>query len=146
MRRRTVVAVIGAAEATAKEAARAGEVGRRIAEAGAILVTGGLTGVMEAASRGAKRAGGLVVAIVPQDESNPFCDVVVKTQMGDARNAIIANTADAFVAVGGSHGTLSEIAYALKRRKPVAGLGTWNIPGVKRAKSPAAVRAILPRT
>jgi hypothetical protein len=144
MRRRPVIAVIGAAEATEKEAAAAEEVGRRIAEAGAVLVTGGLSGVMEAASKGAKEAGGLVIAIVPQDESNRFCDVVVRTRMGDARNAIIANTADAFVAVGGSHGTLSEIAFALKRRKVVAGLETWKIAGVVRARTPAAaVRAAL---
>ena len=118
--------------------------GRLLAESGVVVLTGGLSGVMEAASRGAKKAGGLVLGIVPEDSGNRWIDVLVRTRMGDARNAVIANTAAAFVAVGGSHGTLSEIAFALKRGKTVAGLGTWRIPGVRRARSPReAVRLAL---
>lgn len=141
---RRIVAVIGSARATAAQKRAAGEVGRLLAEAGVVVLTGGLTGVMEAASRGANQAGGLVLGIVPQDRANRWVDVVVRTRMGDARNAIIANTASAFVAVGGAQGTLSEIAFALKRGKTVAGLGTWRIPGVRRARTPAeAVRLAL---
>ena len=142
--RRPVIAVIGAGDASPEQMKTAEEAGRLVAAAGAVLVTGGLGGVMEAASRGASRAGGLVVGIVPGHEANEYVDVAVKTGLGDARNAVLANTADAFVAVGGSHGTLSEIAFALKRGKPVIGLGTWDIPGVQAAPDPAtAVRAAL---
>jgi hypothetical protein len=142
-----VVAVIGTARATAAQRRTAEEVGRLLAEAGVVVLTGGLGGVMEAASRGAKKAGGLVVGIVPDDSGNRWIDVLIRTRLGDARNAVLANTASAFVAVGGSHGTLSEIAFALKRGKTVAGLGTWRIPGVRRARSPReAVRlALRPR-
>lgn len=144
--RRPVIAVLGAGDASPEQMKTAEEAGRLVAAAGAVLVTGGLGGVMEAASRGASRAGGLVVGIVPGLEANDFVDVAVKTGLGDARNAVIANTADAFIAVGGSHGTLSEIAFALKRGKPVIGLGTWDIPGVRTAPDPAAaVRAALDR-
>jgi hypothetical protein len=139
-----VVAVIGSARASAVERRRAEEVGRLLAEAGVVVLSGGLTGVMEAASKGAKEAGGFVVGIVPGGSGNRWLDLVIPTHMGDARNAIIANAASAFVAVGGSHGTLSEIAFALKRKKTVVGLGSWKIPGVRRARSPReAVRLAL---
>ncbi len=128
--RRRVVAVIGAAAPADEERALALAVGRAIAARGWVLVSGGLGGVMEAASRGAAEAGGLVVGIVPQADPsacNPYVALAIATGMGDARNAVITNTADGFVAVGGSFGTLSEIAYALKRRKPVVGLSTWRL-------------------
>lgn len=144
MTRKPVIAVIGTSEATPEQLRHAEEAGRLLAKAGAVVVNGGLGGVMEAASRGAKRAGGLVVGIVPQDEANEHVDVAIKTGLGDARNALIANTADAFIAIGGGHGTLSEIAFALKRGKTVAGLGTWDLPGIDRVENPAAaVRAAL---
>lgn len=143
-----IIAVIGAGDCDAKTAGVAREVGRRIAEAGCVLVTGGLGGVMEAASRGAAEAGGLVVGILPTafpGDANPFVDIPIVTAMGDARNAVIANTAEAFVAVAGSYGTLSEIAFALKRGKRVVGLGTWDVdPAVVRAADPKdAVRRAL---
>jgi uncharacterized protein (TIGR00725 family) len=142
------VAVIGAGECTAETAALAREVGRLLGEAGCILVTGGLAGVMEAASRGAAEAGGLVLGILPGADpsaANPWVRVAVATGMGDARNAVIANTAEAFVAVGGSYGTLSEIAFALKRGKPVVRLGSWDVdPHVRVARDPSdAVRLTL---
>lgn len=141
-----MIAVIGAGSATPAEKKRAEEVGRLLSEKGCIVVTGGLGGVMEAASRGAKKAGGFVVAVAPGHEANAHADLIIATEMGDARNAILANTAEAFVAVGGAHGTLSEIAFALKRGKTVAGLGTWAIEGVTPADSPAeAVRLALRR-
>ncbi|HYE98759.1 MAG TPA: TIGR00725 family protein [Planctomycetota bacterium] len=139
-----IVAVIGAGIAGAPLRRQAEEVGRRLAHAGVVVLTGGRGGVMEAASRGAKKAGGLVVALVPEGRANPYVDIVIPTHMGDARNVLIANTAGAFVAIGGAYGTLSEIAFALKRRKRVVGLGSWRIPGMISAKTPAeAVRKAL---
>lgn len=95
---------------------------------------------MEAASRGASLAGGLVIGILPTptaDDANPYVDVPIATGMGDARNVIIASTAEAFIAVGGAYGTLSEIAFALKRGKTVVSLGSWRPDeAVKTASSP----------
>ncbi len=123
-----IIGVIGAGECDDTTMASAVEVGRGLAEAGCVVVTGGLGGVMEGASRGAKEAGGLVLAILPGDDSaaaNPYVDLAVATNLGDGRNAVLANTADAFVAVSGGWGTLSEIAFALKRGKRVVSLDSW---------------------
>ncbi len=102
---------------------------------------------MEAACRGAREAGGTTVGILPgsdRDEANEFVDVAIPTGLGEARNALVVRAADALIAVGGGHGTLSEIALALKAGKPVAGLGTWEIDGVVAASGPeAAVDAVL---
>lgn len=143
-----MLAVIGAGECDPATAELAREVGRRIAEAGCVLVTGGLGGVMQAASQGACEAGGLVVGILPGEqpsEANPHVGVAIASGMGDARNTILANSADGFVAVGGSYGTLSEIAFALKRAKRVVSLGSWDVdPAVLRAGTPEeAVRLLL---
>ncbi len=143
-----IIAVIGASSCDEETAAAAREVGKRIAEAGCVLVTGGLGGVMEAASQGAKEGGGLVIGILPTDsmsDANRHVDIPIVTGMGDARNAIIANTAEAFIAVAGSYGTLSEIAFALKRGKTVAALGSWEVdPAIHRASTPEeAVRIAL---
>ncbi len=134
------VAVIG--ESVCKEDIRtiASKVGKGIASNGWITITGGLGGVMEAACRGAKQAGGLTVGILPgfsRDDANPFVDIPVVTAMSHARNAIIAYSADILIAVSGSYGTLSEIAIALKLGKTVIGIHTWDaIEGVIRADSP----------
>ena len=143
-----VIGVIGAGESDDSVSETAREVGRLLAEAGCILITGGLGGVMAAASEGAAGAGGLVVGIVPGADpasANPHVALAVATGMGDARNAIIANTADAFVAVSGSYGTLSEIAFALGRGKRVVSLGSWEFdPAVEPARDPEdAVRRLL---
>lgn len=125
-----LIAVIGGSKATPEEAAAAEAVGRVLAEGGAALVCGGRGGVMEAACRGAKAAGGLTIGILPgadRGEANPYVDVSIVTGIGLARNAIVARTAQAAIAVGGSYGTLSEIAYALMFGVPVVGLGTWEI-------------------
>ncbi len=109
------------------------EVGRRIAERGAVLVCGGLTGVMEHASKGAKSAGGTTVGILPHEKTgseNPYIDIPIATGMGIGRNVIITRTADAFIAVGGAYGTLSEIAFALQMGKPVVGIKSWDVKGV----------------
>ncbi len=101
-----------------------------------------------AASRGAHEAGGLVIGVLPGSlpaEANPYVSVAVATGLGDARNAVLANTAEAFIAVGGAYGTLSEIAFALKRGKRVVSLGSWDVdPAVLHADSPDdAVRRLL---
>jgi len=133
------VAVIGAGACDPETASVAEDVGERLAGAGYVLATGGLGGVMEAASRGASRAGGLVLGILPGDQAeaaNRWVDVPVVTGMGEARNAILVQTAAAFVAVGGSYGTLSEIAFALRRGRPVVSLGSWQVdPRIERAET-----------
>ena len=103
-------------------------VGRGLASRGAALVCGGLGGVMEAACRGARSAGGLTVGILPGDDrrsANACVDIPVVTGMGHARNAIVVKTAQAVIAIDGSYGTLSEIALALQNGIAVIGLGTW---------------------
>ncbi len=135
------IGVIGAGECDERLAALAEEVGRRLAEAGAVLVCGGGGGVMAAACRGAQAAGGLTVGILPgsdRGEANPWVSIAVATGLGEARNLVIIKTADALVAVGGSYGTLSEIGFALKAGRRVAGLETWAIEGVEKVLSPAA--------
>jgi hypothetical protein len=122
------VAVIGSASTDPEIAALAEEVGREIGRRGAILVCGGRGGVMEAACRGAKAAGGTTVGILPgtdRREANPYIDIAIVTGMGEARNAIVVRSADAVIAVSGGHGTLSEIGLALKMGRPVVGLRTW---------------------
>jgi uncharacterized protein (TIGR00725 family) len=141
------IAVIGAGSATPEQADAAEAVGRRLAEAGAVLVCGGLGGVMEAACRGAKAAGGTTVGILPGDDrrqANAHVDVALATGLGEGRNALIVRAVDALVAVGGEYGTLSEVALALKTGKPVVGVGSWDIEGVVRAQTPdEAVRRAL---
>jgi uncharacterized protein (TIGR00725 family) len=124
------VAVVGAGEADEELARLAEEVGRGLAENGALVVCGGLGGVMEAACRGAKSAGGTTVGILPGTDrsgSNAYLDVALPTGMGETRNALIVRSADVVVAVGGEYGTLSEIAFALKLGTPVVGVGTWEL-------------------
>ena len=120
-------------------------VGRELAARGAVVVCGGLGGVMEAACRGAKEAGGHTVGILPGSDrsaANPFVDTAVPTGLGEARNALVVRAADALIAVGGGYGTLSEIALALRAGMPVIGIGTWDVEGVQVAPDPeAAVRA-----
>jgi len=109
---------------------RAREVGRAIADAGAVLVCGGLGGVMEAACRGAHDGGGLTVGILPgldRAEANRYVDVAIPTGLGEVRNALVVRAADAVVALSGEYGTLSEIALALQAGIPVVGLDTWEL-------------------
>lgn len=127
---RPYVAVAGSGDADSSLLAVAEDVGHHLAARGAIIICGGLSGVMEAACRGAKSAGGTTVGILPGDDrgdANPFVDVAVPTGMGEGRNALVARAADALVAVGGEFGTLSEIALALRLGKPVVGLSTWEL-------------------
>ncbi|MBE0447961.1 MAG: TIGR00725 family protein [Actinobacteria bacterium] len=104
------------------------EVGRLIAERGAVLVCGGLGGIMDAAAHGAKEAGGMTIGILPGPSrvgSSKHLDVAIPTDMGHARNALVIRAADAAIAIGAGYGTLSEIGLALKMGKPVIGLKTW---------------------
>jgi len=125
-----IVAVVGGGVCSSQEAALAEAVGRGLAEAGAALICGGLGGVMAAACRGAKSAGGLTIGVLPgynAADANPHVDIPIVTGMGEARNVVIVRTASAVIAVGGEFGTLSEIAFALKLERPVIGLGTWEL-------------------
>jgi uncharacterized protein (TIGR00725 family) len=125
------VAVVGPGEgATADECATAESAGRALAEAGVIVVTGGLDGVMEAAARGAVSAGGVTVGLLPHTDrrqANPYLSVSIPTGLGELRNALVVRSADAVLAVGGSWGTMSEIALARRRGMPVVVLGGWTV-------------------
>ena len=128
---RTIIGVIGDSEPTPETAALAEEAGAEIARAGAVLVCGGLGGVMEAAARGAKGAGGLTVGVLPAydaQSANAFIDIPITTGMGHARNVVIAATAHALIAMSGAYGTLSEIAIGLKLGKRVVSLGREHSP------------------
>ncbi|MDD8026581.1 MAG: TIGR00725 family protein [Acidobacteriota bacterium] len=146
-RSRPRIGVIGGARPKPAFEAQALEVGRLIAEAGAILVCGGLSGVMTAAARGAREAGGLTIGILPgaaPGDANPYIDVAIATGLGYTRNALVVMNTDAVIAVDGEFGTLSEIAYGNIFSKPVVGLGTWEVKGVTPAKTPEeAVRLAL---
>lgn len=135
-----IISVIGAGSCDKEIYSMAEKVGRLIAQKGATLVTGGLGGVMEAASKGAQEAGGTTVGILPgfsKDDANRYVDIPITTGLSHARNVIIARSADALIAVSGEYGTLSEIAIALKLGKPVIGIKTWDtIKGVIKVNSP----------
>jgi uncharacterized protein (TIGR00725 family) len=134
------ISVFGAGQATPEEAAAAEEVGRLLAEAGATLVTGGLGGVMEAASRGARSAGGDVVAVLPgldPAEATPHATTVVATGAGQGRNLAVAASGEAAIAIGHGWGTLSEIALARKIGRPVVVLVGPDLDGLHPASTPA---------
>lgn len=136
---KTIIAVIGGAETTQKNLNIAEEVGALLAKNGAIVITGGLGGVMKAASRGAKQAGGIVIGILPGTDkrmANEYVDIPIVTGMNQARNIIIARTCDCAIAIDGKYGTLSEIAYCLMFNVPVIGINTWTIKApIIKAKS-----------
>jgi uncharacterized protein (TIGR00725 family) len=128
---RRVVAVIGpGSDAPDDVCAMAYEVGMLLARQGVVVVTGGLGGVMEAAGRGAREAGGVVIGLLPGDDpeaANPYLTAAIPTGLGQARNAIVVASADAVIAVGGSWGTLSEIGLARRAGKPVVCLRGWQL-------------------
>lgn len=127
----TTIGVIGGNEVDKTTLDAAAETGRLIAERGAVLVCGGLGGVIEAASRGASEASGIVVGILPSSEKsdgNPFLSIVIPTGMGIARNVLVVQAADVLIAFPGEYGTLSEVAMALNLGKPVIYMpGVWNL-------------------
>ncbi len=124
------IAVIGRGACDEAEAKLAQQVGSELARAGAVLICGGLGGVMEAACRGAKEAGGVTLGVLPggsRHDANRFVDFAVATSLGEARNLAIVMTADGVIALPGAYGTLSEIAFALKHNKPIVTLGSWKV-------------------
>ena len=133
------IGVIGAGECSTAGAAHAYEVGILIAQHNAVLICGGLGGIMESAARGARAVGGLTVGILPgfeSEEANPYIDIPIVTGLSHARNMIVVRSSSALIAIEGGYGTLSEIAIALKLGKPVVGLNTWNFdPRVIQAKT-----------
>jgi uncharacterized protein (TIGR00725 family) len=140
------VAVVGPGEAAEQEVLDGAEVvGAQLARRGAVLVSGGLGGVMAAACRGAHDAGGMTLGILPGSDraaANPWVTVAVATGLGELRNGLVVRAADAVIAIAGEYGTLSEIALALKAGKRVVGLGTWQIRGVLVAPDPLAAVAL----
>ena len=125
-----IIAVIGDSSFSAEENKLAETVGELLAQQGAIVICGGLGGVMEVVCRGAKSKGGLTVGVLPGEDSsmaNPWVDIPIVTGVGYARNMAVVKSAQAVIAIGGGYGTLSEIAYALKRGIPVIGLNTWSL-------------------
>ncbi|MCD6167490.1 TIGR00725 family protein [bacterium] len=145
---KTTIGVIGGSTCSEQIARLAEEVGRGIANANAVLVCGGRGGVMEAACRGAKSAGGMTVGILPGDDreqANVFVDVAIVTGMGVARNALVVKSSQAVIAIDGKYGTLSEIAFCLQLGIPVVGLQTWEVaPEIITARTPAqAVKLAL---
>lgn len=128
--RKLVIAVIGGGKCSAQEAALAETVGRELAKRGAILVCGGLSGVMEAACRGAAIESGLTVGILPTEDAedrNPYVQLPIVTGVGHARNIAVVKSAQAVIAIDGDYGTLTEIGFALKSGIPVIGLNTWSL-------------------
>jgi len=124
------IGVIGAGQCSPEAERLAEELGREIARNKAILVCGGLGGVMEASARGAKQEGGITIGILPGfsfEDANPFIDIPIVTGLSHARNVLVVRSSHALIAVEGGYGTLSEIAIALKLRKPVIGLCTWDV-------------------
>ena len=141
------IGVIGGSDVSPAVAAQAEEVGREIARRGGALVCGGMGGVMEAACRGAAAEGGLTIGIVPGNsraEANPWIRIPIVTGIGYARNVAVVKTSQAVIAVDGSYGTLTEIAYALQSGIPVIGLGTWSV-SLNGQEEPAIDRASGPR-
>ena len=140
MSRTPYVAVVGPGDASAPELQAAEEVGAGLAAAGAVVVTGGLGGVMEAACRGARSRHGTTLGILPGEDreaANGWVEIAVTTGLGELRNGLVVRAADALVAIGGGHGTLSEVALALRIGRPVVGLGTWDVHGVDQVSTPA---------
>jgi len=147
-RRPPQISVVGGGRCSTRTARLAEAVGEEIAAAGAILVCGGLGGVMEAAARGAARRGGVVVGLLPgyrHADGNAYLTVRLPTGLGHARNALVAAAGDAVIALPGLHGTLAEVALARVLERPVVVLGAWgSVPGVIRARTPSvAVRQAL---
>ncbi len=140
VQREPIVSVIGPGEAVQFMESMAFDVGRGLAELGITLVCGGGSGVMEAACRGAREYGGRTIGILPgadAEEANPYVDIAIPTGLGEARNPLVVSSGQLVIAIGEGYGTLSEVAYALRLRKHVIGLGTWAIPGIDEAVSPS---------
>ena len=145
MDRQLIISVIGESNARPHIAALAEQVGTELANRGVTIVCGGLGGVMEAACRGAKSAGGTTIGIMPGDNplsANDYIDIPIITGFGYARNSVVVKTGMAAVAVGGAYGTLSEIGHALGDGIPVVGLETWEMTRSREPADSAIIRAV----
>jgi uncharacterized protein (TIGR00725 family) len=144
---RKYVAVCGASDATPSQLESAREVGRLLAQAGVVVINGGLGGVSAAASEGAAQEGGIVVGIMPDTDrhgASSSLTISLPTGMGQARNVLIVTAAESVIAIGEGWGTLSEIAIARRLGRPVVALDSWSVQGLERADTPAdAVRRAL---
>ncbi len=132
-----IIAVIGGSKCSLKTAKMAEEVGQELAMHGATLLCGGLGGVMEAACKGAREAGGQTIGILPGNNAtaaNQYVQIPIVTGMGEMRNVIIIKSAQVVIAIDGEFGTLSEIGHALKNKVPVIGLNTWELSKQGKAK------------
>ena len=150
MTRPVQISVIGKGAPDEELSPLAEDVGRRLAGAGAVVVCGGLSGVMEAVAQGASAAGGTVLGVVPSnstEQANPYCTHVIATGVGQARNLAVVSSGDAVIAIGGEWGTLSEIAFARELGRPVVALSSWDVspggvmeggPGIEVASNAAA--------
>ncbi|MBN2620826.1 TIGR00725 family protein [candidate division WOR-3 bacterium] len=128
--RKVIIAVIGGSRPDKESLEIAEQVGKLIAQRNAILITGGMGGIMLAASKGAHETNGLVIGILPgidKNNANKYVDIPIVTGVGEARNSIITRTCDCAIAIDGSYGTLSEIAYCMIYKKVVIGINTWKI-------------------
>jgi uncharacterized protein (TIGR00725 family) len=141
------IAVVGGGACSPEVSDAARRIGQIIASHGHVLICGGLGGVMEAACCGAREAGGLAVGILPgeREEANCCVDIGIATGMGHARNVIIVKSADLVIALPGEMGTLSEMALAVKMKKPVISLSSWEVCGAFQAKDPEEVEQLLAR-
>ena len=130
MNKKKFIAVIGGSECSPQEAELAEEVGRELARQGAFLVCGGLGGIMAAVCKGASSEGGVTIGILPggsRQAANPYVQIPIVTNLGEARNVVLVKSAEAVIAIGGGYGTLSEIGHALRNGIPVVGLNTWSL-------------------
>ena len=130
MNKKKFIAVIGGSECSPQEAELAEEVGRELARQGVVLVCGGLGGIMAAACKGANSEGGVTIGILPggsRQAANPYVQIPIVTNLGEARNVVLVKSAEAVIAIGGGYGTLSEIGHALRNGIPVVGLNTWSL-------------------
>ncbi|MCK5178656.1 MAG: TIGR00725 family protein [Candidatus Omnitrophica bacterium] len=144
------ISVIGGHDINAEVENIAHEVGGIVARVGTVLVCGGLGGVMEAASRGAKEAGGITIGILPgkdKADANPYIDIALPSSIGYARNAMVACSADIIIALPGSEGTSSEISYGIVYKRPIIDLGGWDREGTIKVKdtteAEAKIRALI---
>ena len=145
-RQRITVSVIGGHDADENVEQNAHNIGKIIAKMGAIVVCGGLLGVMEAVCRGSKEAGGLTIGLLPgkdKNDANCFVDIALPTSIGYARNVIVACSADIIIALPGSHGTRSEISYGLVYKRPVIDFGNWDIDGMIKVDSIPQLELVL---
>jgi uncharacterized protein (TIGR00725 family) len=136
--RKIIISVIGGHRADSEVELLAHEIGTIVANVGAILVCGGLNGVMEAVSMGCKEAGGMTIGLLPgttKSDANPYIEVALTTTIGYARNAMVACSADIIVALPGSHGTSCEISYGFVYKKPIIDLGNWGREGMIKVKN-----------